>query len=183
MATSLFAPLLHKVEPCLSNSLFFIRALLFWPSLEFEVLPGKYYALTKLLSLYVSRLASPPSPFRTSLIAHPFSSPFTFCGKVTDTCSSFFDGDLLGTWEVQLISFQTPHLIPKNKKALIFLALGYLSSLSCSSVGLPRRQRDDLRPEAAAHDAGPRPDALLSRREPRPHQLRQGRLRPTRSLL
>ena len=40
MATSLFAPLLHKVEPCLSNSLFFIRALLFWPSLEFEVLLG-----------------------------------------------------------------------------------------------------------------------------------------------
>ena len=40
MATTTFAPPLDKVDPCLSNAVFSIRALLFWPTLEFEVLPG-----------------------------------------------------------------------------------------------------------------------------------------------
>ena len=40
MVTTTFAPPLDKVDPCLSNAVFSIRALLLWPTLELEVIPG-----------------------------------------------------------------------------------------------------------------------------------------------
>ena len=73
-----------------------------------------------------------------------------------------------------------------RKQSTKYCQRGNAVTLYCISftfTGFSRRQRDDLRPQVAADDAGPRPDALVPRREPRAHQLRQGRLCQTRSLL